>query len=130
MVVAPIREGFSLVKMGTPEEAARRFLSSIAPEGSDKTATLLAAYARKDPRDEGEMYYTMEFIVESTAPRRPFRRHNVAVYGARNNLIYTFNAQAGEERYTEEVAAQYRRAASSFRMTNSGASALGYPSRL
>jgi photosystem II oxygen-evolving enhancer protein 2 len=125
-VVAPIRDGFSLMKMGTPMEAAWRFMESIAPENSGKIATLLSANARKDPVD-GEMYYVMEFIIE--IPNK-FKRHNIAAYGSRNGLLYTFNAQASEERYNRELEAAYKKAANSFRMTSSGASTAGFPDRL
>lgn len=126
VVVAPIRDGFSLQKMGTPEEAAERFMQSVAPANSNKVATLITAGSRRDPID-GELYYVMEFLVE--APGK-FKRHNVAVYGARNGLLYTFNAQAGEDRYTPELAAAYAKSAASFRMTSSGASTAGFPDRL
>ena len=126
VVVAPIRDGFTLLKMGSPAEAAERFIQSIAPENSGKVGTLVSASARTDPRD-GELYYVMEFIIELPGK---FKRHSIAVYGSRNGLIYTFNAQASEARFKKELEGAYRKAASSFRMTNSGASVAGFPDRL
>ena len=126
VVVAPIRDGFSLQKMGSPEAAAERFLDSVAPPNSDRVGTLISATSRRDPRD-GELYYVMEFTVEKVGV---WKRHNVAVYGARNGLIYTFNAQASEERYTPELAAAFAKSAASFRMTSSGASTADFPDRL
>ena len=46
MVVAPITEGFQLSSLGAPEQAATRFLETIAPASSPRTATLLAAASR------------------------------------------------------------------------------------
>ena len=47
MIVAPIRPGFKLEDLGTAEQAIQRFLSTtVAPEGSDKQASLLSASSR------------------------------------------------------------------------------------
>lgn len=127
VIVAPIREGFTLEKMGPPEEAAQRFLSStVAPEGSDKVATLLKAGSRRDA-DDGELYYYFEFTVELPGK---WKRHNVAAYGARNGLLYTLNAQSAESRWTKERAAQFNEAAATFKIISSGAGAAGFPGRL
>jgi hypothetical protein len=124
-IVAPIREGFQLEGMGPPEQAAQRFLdTTVAPPGSGKTAELLSAGSRRDAG--GELYYTMEFVVE--APGR-FRRHNVACYGARNGLLFTLNAQCAEERWAQ-LREQFRAAAASFTIISSGAGAVGFPDRL
>lgn len=73
MVVAPIRPGFSLQKMGAPEEAAARFLrETVAPEGSGRTAQLLGAGSRRDA--SGELYYQQEFTVQS----KRFSRRNLS----------------------------------------------------
>ena len=203
MVVAPIHDGFSLQRMGTPEEAAAMFLQTtgewmggggggggkagtaaaarvrfraapltacpsrpcsgaVAPEGSGRTAALLGAGSRRDA--DGELYYWQEFTVQKEAPR-PFNRHNlsggwepgvegvgglarfaslpthsspvplppatqhIAVYAARNGLLYTLNCQCAEERW-EANAAAFRKAADSFTILNEGAAAQGYPDRL
>lgn len=83
----------------------------------------LAVPCRRDAA--GELYYQMEFTVQSPA----FFRHNLAVVGARNDLLYTLNCQCPEGRWAD-VAPQFRRAADSFRITSSGAGAEGYPDRL
>ena len=45
--MAPIRDGFRVQGLGTPEEAATRFLENpVAPDGSGRTATLLASGSR------------------------------------------------------------------------------------
>lgn len=47
MVVAPIAAGFTLRDLGGPAQAAERFLSTtVAPEGSNRTAELINAYER------------------------------------------------------------------------------------
>lgn len=124
VVVAPIRDGFTLQRMGSPEEAAQRFLdTTVAPEGSGRTARLLGAGSRRDA--SGQLYYWQEFIVQSDA----FSRHNLSVYSARNGLLYTLNAQCPEERWAADEAA-FRRAADSFTILNSGVATAGFPDRL
>lgn len=128
VIVAPIREGFRLENMGTPAEAAERFLATtVAPQGSDKVAALLDARARRDGKD-GELYYSIEFTVESTS--KGWKRHNIAVYGSRNGLLYTLNAQSAESRWTREREEQFQRAASTFRIVSTGAGTAGFPDRL
>jgi hypothetical protein len=47
VVVAPIFQGFKLESLGAADAAGRYFLDNIvAPAGSDKTATLIAAQER------------------------------------------------------------------------------------
>jgi hypothetical protein len=47
VVVAPIYQGFKLESLGAADAAGRYFLDNIvAPAGSDKTATLIAAQER------------------------------------------------------------------------------------
>eukprot|EP00882_Tetradesmus_deserticola_P018184 GHRQ01019513.1.p4 GENE.GHRQ01019513.1~~GHRQ01019513.1.p4 ORF type:complete len:138 (-),score=35.91 GHRQ01019513.1:937-1350(-) len=47
VIVAPIFQGFQLQSLGAADAAGRYFLDNIvAPAGSDKTATLLAAQER------------------------------------------------------------------------------------
>ncbi len=47
VVVAPIAGGFKLKNLGGPRQAAERFLSTtVAPEGSGRTADLIDAYER------------------------------------------------------------------------------------
>lgn len=47
VVVAPIFQGFKLKSLGAADAAGRYFLDNIvAPAGSDKTATLIAAQER------------------------------------------------------------------------------------
>lgn len=125
VIVAPIRDGFKLENMGSPQEAAQLFLdNTVAPPGSDKVAHLVNAAAKRD--DSGELYYQMEFTVES--PGR-WQRHNVAVYGARNGLLFTLNAQCAQERWAA-LKDQFSTAAASFRIINSGAGREDFPDRL
>ena len=124
VIVAPIREGFRLEGMGSPEQAGRDFLANtVAPAGSDRRAELLGASSRVDAG--GELYYTMEFTVSS--PR--FARHNLAAYAARNGLLYTLNCQCAERDWARDEEG-FRRAAASFAIISSGAGAAGFPDRL
>ncbi|GAB4820124.1 hypothetical protein N2152v2_007170 [Parachlorella kessleri] len=124
VVVAPLRPGFRLQSMGSPEQAAHMFLENIvAPASSDKTAVLSSASSRVD--GAGQLYYTMEFTVRSPT----FYRHNLAVYGARNDLLYTLNCQCPETLWKADEDA-FHQAASSFQILSSGNGAAGYPDRL
>ena len=76
VIVAPIAPGFILTSLGGPEASARRFLSTIAPEGSGRTATFITAGSREV---DGITYYTMEYIVKG----EKFERHNISVYTSR-----------------------------------------------
>jgi len=88
VIVAPILPGFAFSSFGTPEVAAASLLSKfIAPEGSGKKATLIAA---EEMVDGGYVYFDMEYTVET--PK--WARHNFAVFVVRDDLLYTFNAQA------------------------------------
>lgn len=124
VIVAPIREGFKLQNLGSPIEAARLFLeNTVAPPGSDRTAHLITATAFRD--ESGELYYMMDFTVFS--PR--FHRHNVAVYGSRNGLLYTLNAQCSEDGWGRDQE-KLLKAASSFRILNSGAGLSEFPDKI
>lgn len=119
VIVAPIRDGFKLENMGSPAEAAQRFLSTtVAPPGSDRTAMLLSARSKTG---DDQLYYIMEFIVST--PK--FDRHDIAVYGARNGFLYTMNCQCPEKLWEKE-GGNLNIAADSFRIINSGAGTIGF----
>ncbi|EFJ42626.1 hypothetical protein VOLCADRAFT_97286 [Volvox carteri f. nagariensis] len=116
VIVAPIAPGFTLGSLGDPRVAGERFLATLAPEGSGLQATLLdatariitaavptspsAQYTQRDQQQQEQLsYYTLEYTVRG--PR--FFRHNVSVYTSRNDLLYTFNAQCPEARWTEDA---------------------------
>lgn len=95
IVVAPIYEGFKLRDLGTPTEAAQRLLlPMVAPEGSDRTASLLTSTSRTDAN--GQLYYFLEFSVSS--PKK-FSRHNLTVYTSRDDLLYTLTLQCPTDRW-------------------------------
>eukprot|EP00884_Botryococcus_braunii_P011734 jgi/Botrbrau1/20561/Bobra.145_2s0108.1 len=122
VVVAPILPGFKLESLGSPGEAAQRFLDTIvAPEGSGRQARLLSATERRD--EAGMLYYTQEFTVKAPT----FFRHNISVYAARGTLLYTLNAQAPQEQWREYERGLIR-AAESFRLIPRPGS--GFPQRL
>ncbi|KAG0560680.1 hypothetical protein M758_9G004400 [Ceratodon purpureus] len=110
VVVAPVADGFTLEKLGDPREAGEIILKrSIAPEGSNKVATLLEA-TRRDER--GVVYYTLEYSVQGPA----FFRHNVAVYAVSAGELFTLNAQAPQSLWST-VQDQFRVISGSFRIT-------------
>lgn len=110
VVVAPIPPGFQWNAIGTPEQAADSLLEkSIAPPGSKKRATRLDAQERTD--DNGQLYYTMEYVVET--PR--WKRHNSAVYAVRKDTLYTLNVVAPEDQW-EQQKEQLRPIVQSFRL--------------
>ncbi|WIA08472.1 hypothetical protein OEZ85_007908 [Tetradesmus obliquus] len=122
VVVAPIFQGFKLESLGAADAAGRYFLDNIvAPAGSDKTATLIAAQERRDT--SGVLYYQLEFTVESAK----FSRHNVAVLASRDDLLYTLNAQCPASRWQQD-GQQLLHAAASFRL--SGSPSPQYPGSL
>jgi len=123
VIVAPIRDGFKLENMGSPTEAAQRFLdTTVAPPGSDRTAVLLSARSKTaTTTGDDQLYYIMEFTVST--PK--FDRHDIAVYGARNGLLYTMNCQCPEKLWEKE-GGNLSIAADSFKIINSGAGALGF----
>lgn len=101
--------GRRLEKLGDSTEAGTTILKrSIAPEGSNKVATLLKA-ARRDER--GTVYYTLEYTVQGPA----FFRHNVAVYAVSAGDVFTLNAQAPQSLWPS-VHDQFRVISSSFRL--------------
>ncbi|KAK9918065.1 hypothetical protein WJX75_000898 [Coccomyxa subellipsoidea] len=110
VVVAPIAGGFKLSDLGGPRQAAERFLATtVAPEGSGRTANLIDAYEWRD--ENGELYYTQEFTVQTPN----FFRHDLSVYAARNGLLYTLNGQCQDQRWPE-LQKDLTTAAESFRV--------------
>ena len=90
VVKSPIDAGFDVRNLGTPEEAAKRFLSTVAPPGSGRIAYLASASSREG-RD-GSLFYTIEYVVQNT--KLGWIRSNDSVYGQKDDIWYTFNAQA------------------------------------
>jgi len=114
VIVAPIEQSFTLASLGNPREAGAKFLStSIAPEGSPLTATLLDASERKD--EAGQIYYYLEYIVERPGS---FFRHNVSTYAVRSGTLYTLNAQCAETSWEANKEA-LRKMAASFQVSTS-----------
>lgn len=112
VIVAPVAPGFSLEMLGDPKEAAERILAKIiAPPGSDKVAVLLDASQRKE---DNVSYYTIEFVVKGPS----FFRHNVSVYAAYQDLLYTLNAQTPESSW-DNVRDAFMIMADSFKVTGS-----------
>lgn len=77
VIAAPIYKGFTMQSLGGPQQSAERFLASIAPPESGRTAVLIEASERQDAL--GTVYYDMEYTLEG--PR--FFRHNISSYASR-----------------------------------------------
>ena len=105
VVLAPIQQGFSLQKMGSPAEAGRIILNTIiAPPGSGKKAVLLEA---KEAVRGGDVYYRLDYTVErfDGSGASVWKRHNVAAYTVRDSLLYSLNAQCPEADWDAQRAA-------------------------
>ena len=109
MIVAPINATFTLASLGAPTKAAEFLLSStIAPEGSGRTAELIRAYELVDERTS---YYLAEYTVRG--PR--FFRHNISAYCSRDGYLFTFNGQCPAEQW-DMYGSKLTAAAESFRL--------------
>ncbi|KIZ00517.1 hypothetical protein MNEG_7443 [Monoraphidium neglectum] len=114
VIAGPIAPGFTLESLGTPDEAALRFLNTTAaPPGSGFTGTLLSSSQRRD--EAGVLYYQFEFTIEKDPPN-PFLRHNVSVLAARDDVLLSLNAQCPQARW-ERDGPQLAAAAATFRLT-------------
>jgi hypothetical protein len=100
-----------LDNLGTPETVATFLLGSrLAPLGSGKVAELLAAGRRKDSK--GSVYYELEYQIRKEGAGE-WKRHNIAVLCAQDDVLYTFNSQCSAAAW-EQYAAVLRVAANSF----------------
>eukprot|EP00897_Mesotaenium_endlicherianum_P001881 jgi/Mesen1/1720/ME000138S00582 len=113
VVVAPLAAGFTLQKLGSPSEAGQRILDDIiAPKLSDKVAVLFSASSRGDSSAGEVVYYTVEYSVKGPT----FYRHNLSVYAAVEDQLYTLNAQTPESSW-EDVKDSFQTMADSFQVT-------------
>ncbi|KVI11098.1 Mog1/PsbP, alpha/beta/alpha sandwich [Cynara cardunculus var. scolymus] len=82
---------------GGPEEVGEAIVQKIigSVKRSDVKGTLIRSKLREDEVKEVK-YYVLEFAVKSAS----FRRHNVAVCGARGGRLFTLNAQTPESGWT------------------------------
>ncbi|MEW5309009.1 MAG: hypothetical protein WDW38_000923 [Sanguina aurantia] len=115
VIAAPIYKGFTIQSLGGPQQSAKRFLASIAPPESGRTAVLIEASERQDAL--GTVYYDMEYTLEG--PR--FFRHNISSYASRDDILFTLNAQCPESSWGED-SEDLRKAAASFKLFPSSSS--------
>ena len=89
---------------------------AIAPPGSGKNATLLAASA--EDRGVGGTVYQFEYIVRKEGGRVPFALHSLSVIAARpaEDTLFTLTVLAPESRWKEREV-ELRQVAESFRLT-------------
>ncbi|XP_024967963.1 psbP domain-containing protein 7, chloroplastic [Cynara cardunculus var. scolymus] len=97
VVVSPVPLDFSIEAFGGPEEVGEAIVQKIigSVKRSDVKGTLIRSKLREDEVKEVK-YYVLEFAVKSAS----FRRHNVAVCGARGGRLFTLNAQTPESGWT------------------------------
>lgn len=102
-----------LSNLGTPEQVADYLLQAqIARPGSGKVAQLIACSNYIDAN--GISYYRIEYQVRKDGVGA-WQRHNLAVLSARNDVLYTFNAQCRESKWSE-LGTMYAKAADSFQL--------------
>ena len=130
VIAAPIFPGFTIRgSFGSPEEGALRFLNSIAPEGSGRTATLIRASERSNASASSsseklkdvEPVYELEYLVRGPG----FYRHNLSVVATQmipnieerllQPYLYTFNAQCPQDEW-EKLQPLLTEASSSFKL--------------
>jgi len=99
VIVAPIMPGFAIAQLGSPRETAGKFLvTTVAPEGSGRTAELVDAGRFGDER--GEEYVWFEYVVESQ--QYGWRRRNISCVASRADLLFSLNVQCPEGRWAAE----------------------------
>ena len=77
--------------MGDPTQAGELILKGFIapPTQQDKIAELIAA----EELPQGDL---VEYTVYSVS--KGWKRHNLAVYGTKNDVLYTLNCQCPEDR--------------------------------
>lgn len=100
-----------LRELGSPDSVAEFLLQTqLAPPGAGKVAQLLSASSHTDAR--GVVYYSIEYQVRKEGTEG-WQRHNLAVLAAQQGVLYTFNAQCAEARWST-LGPQFKRSAASF----------------
>ena len=114
-LVSKVRPGFTLRSLGSPTEAAEKLLRvSLAPEGSGKVATLLAAC--EEVRGESNLYQ-FEYRVDRGDKGLPLRAISIIAVRDGDALI-TMTVVSLEQAWENEAfEAKLRTVAQSFKLT-------------
>lgn len=89
--------------------------AQLAPPGSGKVAQLIECGKHLD--ENGTTYYRLEYQVRKVGVDA-WQRHNLAVLCARDGILYTFNAQCRESKWSQ-LGSMFAVAADSFQLRNS-----------
>lgn len=114
-LVSKVTRGFTLKSLGSPTQAAETLLRvSLAPVGSGKTATLLAAY--EEVRGESNLYQ-FEYKVDRGGNGLPLRA--ISIIAVRDgDVLVTMTVVSLEKEWENEVfEAKLRKIAESFKLT-------------
>lgn len=114
-LVSKVRPGFTLRSLGTPTEAAEKLLKySLAPEGSGKVGTLLAAC--EEVRGESKVYQ-FEYKIDRGDKGLPLK--SISLISVRDgDILVTMTVVSLEREWeNEEFQAKLRKIASSFKLT-------------
>eukprot|EP00551_Chaetoceros_affinis_P012432 CAMPEP_0203676280 /NCGR_PEP_ID=MMETSP0090-20130426/24164_1 /ASSEMBLY_ACC=CAM_ASM_001088 /TAXON_ID=426623 /ORGANISM="Chaetoceros affinis, Strain CCMP159" /LENGTH=371 /DNA_ID=CAMNT_0050542795 /DNA_START=104 /DNA_END=1219 /DNA_ORIENTATION=+ len=114
-LVSPVTKGFTLQSLGSPTEAAETLLRvSLAPPGSGKVATLLAAC--EEVRGMSNLYQ-FEYRVDRGEKGLPLRA--ISIIAVRDgDILVTMTVVSLEREWEDEAfAAKLRKVAQSFKLT-------------
>ena len=114
-LVSRVKPGFTLESLGSPSQAAETLLRvSLAPEGSGKTATLLAACG--EIRGESNLYQ-FEYKVDRGNKGLPLRAVSIITV-SNSSFLVTMTVVALEKEFQDKVfEAKLRKIAQSFKLT-------------
>ncbi len=114
-LVSKVRPGFTLQSLGSPTQAAETLLKiSLAPEGSGKIATLIAAC--EEVRGESNLYQ-FEYRVDRGEKSLPLRA--ISIIAVRDgDVLITMTVVALEREWQDEIfERKLRKIAQSFKLT-------------
>jgi len=98
MVISTVKSGKTLAELGSPLEVGERLMNTaLAQAAVDQKPELLGADSH---RDDQQLYYTLEYVVNTKAGRR----HNLAALATRHGKLYTLNASVPESRWPKMAA--------------------------
>jgi len=99
LMIAPFDKGETIADLGSPDEVGQLVAEKIiAPEGSGRSAKLLAAEAFER---QGHPYYLLEYQTDMGSQLR----HEVVTVTVRHHRLYTLTASTQESRWPQVQAA-------------------------
>ncbi|MEN9226751.1 MAG: photosystem II reaction center PsbP [Thermostichus sp. HHBFW_bins_43] len=95
LMIAPFDKGETIADLGTPDEVGKLVAEKIlAPEGSGRSATLLASEAF---RRQEHPYYLLEYQTDLGSQLR----HELVTVTVRHHRLYTLTASTQESRWPQ-----------------------------